>query len=154
YSGSGTLDGSYIHEDMSVDEAVRAARDQLSGGVGRDNDRSLDTLYASLNDNRDWPLEGPEWTGSRLTLVGIDRDAEQRASPISAFIDHARAPGHALDGRDQQLVASWVGEGTHRSCLLGEVRHFNVHSSTPHRPRVFRDRCGHRGSRGRTHNLR
>jgi hypothetical protein len=88
-SGSVYGDIPFVDRTFSVDEAVAAAVEMLDGTSNYgDNDTSLATMLASIDENADWLLdEDEQWLESKLNFVGINSDVEQSGGDYVHYID-------------------------------------------------------------------
>src|SRR6185436_8709034 len=90
----GTMDGDYIDDSMSPEEATDAALEMLApaGATGyNDNDASYTTLLNGIDQQYDWLFEDAGWEDSRLDLIVVQRDDEWSGGLWSNYVADAQA---------------------------------------------------------------
>jgi hypothetical protein len=87
----GHVDGDlpYIDDSFTLEEAMAAADDMLSGGsLYGDNDSGLETCLNAIEENDDWLLDdGALWEESKLNLAVINFDVEQSPADAAHYLE-------------------------------------------------------------------
>ena len=110
----GSID--YVDDSMSAAECKEGLWSQVETATRVDNDSQLSSGYNALNNTESWMKEDQDWEDSKLTIIGVNDDADQSGGSYKSWV----ANYQAWKGDSDDLVISGI-HGDHPNGCGGAV---------------------------------